>query len=111
MTWMDEYFAAWNRGDGESVTSYMVDDIVYTDVALGKRFENKADVATFVVAANRSGVTFVPQRAIDGVDHYYVEWVMEPHGIPGVSVGALREGKIVTNNDYWNDPRPARTGS
>ena len=65
MTWMDDYFAAWNRGDGESVTSYMVDDIVLdTDVTLGKRLENKADVVAFVVAGEREWCDVRPAASL-----------------------------------------------
>lgn len=108
---MDEYFAAWNRGDGASVASFLCADIIYTDTTLNKRLESRDAVAAFVVAVNHDGVTFVPQRAFDGADHYYVEWIMQPHGIPGVSVGTLRDGKIVTNNDYWNYPKSAQPSS
>ena len=34
--------------------------------------------------------------------HYAIEWIMQPMGVPGVSVGELRDGKICNNRDYWN---------
>lgn len=110
MTWIEECFAAWNRGDGESVASFMSDDIVYTDTTLHERFESPAAVAAFVLESNRKGLTFQTQRIFEGVDHYCVEWIMQPHGIPGVSVGTRRDGKIITNKDYWSNP-PATQAS
>jgi hypothetical protein len=35
-------------------------------------------------------------------DSYAVEWVMQPMGVRGASVGTLREGRIASNRDYWN---------
>jgi len=31
-----------------------------------------------------------------------IERVMQPMGVPGVSFGSLRDGKILENRDYWN---------
>jgi hypothetical protein len=35
-------------------------------------------------------------------DAYRVEWVMQPMGVRGASVGTLRDGLIASNRDYWN---------
>jgi hypothetical protein len=35
-------------------------------------------------------------------DSYAAEWVMQPQGVRGASIGKLRDGKISENRDYWN---------
>ena len=35
-------------------------------------------------------------------DAYWVEWIMQPMGLRGASVGRLRDGKIAYNRDYWD---------
>jgi hypothetical protein len=35
-------------------------------------------------------------------EHFAVEWVMQPAGLHGASVGTVRNGKVATNRDFWD---------
>lgn len=108
MGWLDDYFAAWNRGDADAVVSFMSDDIDYCDVAQGERWLGKDAVRAEVRHADELGLTFELQRSFEGPEHFCAEWVMQPHGIRAVSVGVLEGGLITSVNDYWNRPRATR---
>jgi hypothetical protein len=41
-------------------------------------------------------------RGVDDGTSYTIEWVMQPMGVRGASIGLLRDGKIAENRDYWN---------
>ena len=40
-TWIADYIDAWNSHDGNKVTSFMADDVVYEDLALGQVHEGR----------------------------------------------------------------------
>ena len=122
-SWVQEYLAAWSSHDAARVTSFVTDDVVYTDAALGERFEGAAAVRRFIDDMTRSfstDVTFTPgQLIVATADLYAAEWTMagtndraaEDRGLPitgkrfeiaGVSIGRLRDGKISENHDYWD---------
>lgn len=114
MSWLLDYFDAWNRNDGAAVASYMTEDIVYEDMALRHRVEGNDQIPTFVQQSEE----FVPGATFDVTSHvvtddgYTAEWIMQPMGVHGASVGTLRDGKIATNRDYWSRnhlklPKPA----
>src|SRR3954453_7255616 len=46
--WAQAYLDSWNAHDAAAVTSFMADDVVYQDFALGKRFEGVAAVRAFI---------------------------------------------------------------
>ena len=101
---MHDYLAAWSRGDGDAVTAFMTDDVVYVDTTLQQRWDGKAQVAEEVARAHSLGLTFVAERCFDAPDHFCIEWTMQPSGISAVSVGRLHRGKIASSHDYWNKP-------
>jgi ketosteroid isomerase-like protein len=103
-TWLNEYFDDWNRYDGEAVAGWMTDDIEYEDMAFRHRSVGKQAIVDFVKKSEEvtPGASFEVTTSFAADDHYYCEWIMQPLGVPGVSVGTLRDGKIATNRDYWS---------
>jgi uncharacterized protein (TIGR02246 family) len=104
MSWLLEYFEAWNRSDATAVASYMAEDVVFIDMAMEHKVEGNANIAEFVrqSAEYAPGATFEVGTHFIADDHYFAEWIWQPRNIPGVSVGTLRDGKIAVNHDYWN---------
>jgi ketosteroid isomerase-like protein len=47
-TWIADYLDAWNSHDGNKVASFMTDDAVYEDLAVGQVHEGKAAITAFV---------------------------------------------------------------
>jgi len=103
-TWFEEYLASWESGEVANVTAWVTDDVAFEDVGAGHKLNGKTAMAAFVLASFKA----VPDARFDFVggaelgDSYFMEWVMQPVGIRGVSVGTRRGGKIATNRDYWN---------
>ena len=121
MSWVDDYLDAWNRHDSDRVTSYLSDDCVYVDQALGESHTGHADIKKFIDDFEQTmstnyrfdkGATVIVTEA-----GYAVEWTCsgtndrgndqfpntgKDFSIQGVSVGELRNGKIVKNTDYWS---------
>jgi ketosteroid isomerase-like protein len=102
--WFKEYLDSWGTKDVDRVTDWVTDDVEFEDVGAGHKVTGKDKVAKFVAASFAA----VPDATFDFVggeelgDAYYMEWVMQPMGIRGVSVGRRRDGKIAVNRDYWN---------
>jgi hypothetical protein len=103
-SWFEKYLSAWESGVVERVTEWVTDDIVFEDVGTGHKVNGKSAMAAFVATSFKA----VPGARFDFVggaelgDSYYMEWVMQPMGVRGASVGTRREGKIAANRDYWN---------
>ena len=121
MAWYDEYGAAWNAHDPEAVVAFMTDDAVYEDMALGKRSEGHEQIKAFVDQVTGGLSSHVEFEYPDPIsvtdDAYALEWILrgvhdrasdilpasgKPFEIHGVSVGRIRDGKIVWNRDYWS---------
>ncbi len=120
--WVQQYIDAWNSRDGANVVQFVTDDVVFIDNALGERFEGPDAVRQFVDDTSVSLSTdfgFTTGQVLINEDSYAFEWTMtgtndrpdEKRGVPstgkrfevpGVSIGRLRDGKIVENHDYWN---------
>lgn len=120
--WAQAYLDAWNAHDAAAVTSFMADDVVYQDFALGERVEGVAAVRAFVEGMETSfssDYRFEPGSFVGDGEGYAREWTMvgtndragsdpglpvtgRTFRVPGVSVGRLRNGRIVENRDYWN---------
>jgi SnoaL-like domain len=104
MTWFKDYLDAWTTYDADAVASFFTDDVDFEDVGAGHRLTGKDRMRKFV---NKS-FELVPGSSFDFVgghelgDQYHFEWVMQPHGIRGVSIGRRRDGKIEMQRDYWN---------
>ena len=116
----DGYLDAWNQHDPAAVATYMAEDGVYEDVALGRVLRGPSEVASFVEEATRSSSDFrfeVVSLFTTGND-YATEWILvgtndrDLPGLPatgrtfrvrGASVGRIdSEGKILGNRDYYN---------
>lgn len=102
--WIEEYFAAWGKGDADAVASYMADDVEYEDCTLGHVFKGTDAVKAFVAesASKVPGMAFDIVTCASDDDAYYAEWVMQPMGLRGTSVGTRRDGKIAVNRDFWD---------
>lgn len=104
MTWIEEYYAAWNAEDPDAVAAWMTEDVVFEDVAAGHVARGRHQVRRFVEICNERvpGVRYEIVGSHSCADSYAVEWVMQPMGLRGSSVGSLRDGRIAANRDYWN---------
>lgn len=102
--WFEDYLDSWASGDVSKVTDWVTDDVEFEDVGAGHRLTGKERMTKFVAASFKA----VPDAFFELVggeelgDAYYYEWVMQPMGVRGVSVGRRRDGKIAANRDYWN---------
>lgn len=116
MSWVEEYYAAWNAEDPDGVAAFMADDVVFEDVTAGHVSRGAHQVRKFVEICNEKvpGVHYDLLRSHATAAAYAAEWVMQPMGLRGVSYGTLREGRIASNRDYWNGaalPAISGTGS
>jgi ketosteroid isomerase-like protein len=99
-----DYFAAWESLDVDRLMGWFTDDIAYEDTTIGHGASGADQMRKFVSASFRN----VPDARFVYVSHlatdtaFAVEWVMEPMGVRGLSIGALRDGKISAQRDYWN---------
>lgn len=48
------------------------------------------------------GARYEVLTALVSGDQFAVEWVMQPAGLHGASVGTVRNGKVLTNRDFWD---------
>jgi steroid delta-isomerase-like uncharacterized protein len=103
-TWIADYLDAWNSHDGNKVASFMTDDAVYEDLAVGQVHEGKAAITAFVQRTDvfSPDCEFVSVSEQNNGDSYAFEWEMigtntgegagfpatnKPFRIRGVSVG------------------------
>jgi ketosteroid isomerase-like protein len=99
-----DYLAAWDTLDVDTVMAFFTDDIEYRDTTIGHGASGTEAMRQFVAASFKN----VPDARFEYVRHhstgddYAIEWIMQPMGVVGVSVGSLRDGKIAANRDYWN---------
>jgi ketosteroid isomerase-like protein len=102
--WFKEYLDTWGSGDVSKVTEWVTDDVDFEDVGAGHKLTGKDAMAKFVAVSFKKvpGATFDFVGGEELGDSYYYEWVMQPMGVRGVSVGKRRDGKIAENRDYWN---------
>jgi steroid delta-isomerase-like uncharacterized protein len=121
--WVQEFLDAWNARDVEAVVGFLHEDVVYTDVPLGARVEGRAAVrefATRIMSAYSSDFRRELGEIVvaDGTT-YAFEWTEtgtndlgapgsrfprtgRPFSFPVVSIGRLRDGRIVEHRDYWD---------
>lgn len=106
-TFFRDYFTAWDDLDLEGVLAFFTDDIVYEDTTIEHGATGIAQMRKFVQASfdNVSDAKFDHVGDVVNGDSFAVEWVMQPMGIRGVSIGKLRDGKICEQRDYWNGAR------
>jgi ketosteroid isomerase-like protein len=99
-----DYLAAWQTLDVETVMAFFTDDIEYRDMTIGHGASGAVEMRRFVRHSfkNVPDAYFDYTRNVTDGETYAMEWVMQPMGVPGVSYGRLRDGKICHNRDYWN---------
>ena len=122
MAWFDAYLDALNAHDIPAVLEFMSDDVVYTDMAVGERMEGRAATGEFLgrmATSVSSDYHFDNERVLVDGEEFALVWTMsgtkdrgdEQAGVPatgrrfqvpGVSIGRLRDGKVVEQRDYWN---------
>ncbi len=75
-TWIADYLDAWNSHDGSKVASFMADDVVYEDLAVGQVHEGKAAVAALVQRMDvwSKDHKFVSVSEQSSGDSYAFEW-------------------------------------
>jgi ketosteroid isomerase-like protein len=100
----EDYMAAWATEDVDTVMAFFDDDIVYEDTTLAHVANGTKEMRRLVKAS----FTSLPNTHFDVVGHvsdgtsYAIEWILQPVNVRGISIGTLRNGKIVANRDYWN---------
>jgi steroid delta-isomerase-like uncharacterized protein len=121
--WVQSWFDAWNKRDGDGILVHLAADVVYQDMALGERFETADAVRQFAEGMESTFSTdyqfIVGQQVVSSGDSFSFEWTLtgtndcanpeldlpatgRTFKIPGVSIGRLRNEKIVENRDYWD---------
>lgn len=103
-TWFEEYLDAWKAEDVDKVMAWYTDDIVFEDTTAGHKATGAAQMTKFVRGSFKAapGASFEFVKGVDIGDDYYCEWIMQPMGVRGVSVGTRRDAKICANRDYWD---------
>lgn len=102
---LEAYYTAWDNGDIDAIMKTLSDDVVIEDVPTGHIAHGSTEARAFVTGALRMapGAKYeVVSTQINADDTYAVEWIMQPAGLRGASVGSFREGLISANRDYWN---------
>jgi len=103
-TWFEDYLKSWETNDPDQVAAFVCDDVEFEDVGAGHRLTGRQHMVKFAAKSFElvRGATFDYVGGEQLGDHYHFEWVMQPMGVRGVSVGKLRDGKIAWQRDYWN---------
>jgi len=103
-SWVRSYYAAWDTGDADAITAWFDDDVVLEDIPTGHVARGAAEARDFVLSALKMvpGASYEVVAALTDGDQFAVEWVMRPPGLHGASVGTVRNGKVVTNRDFWD---------
>lgn len=103
-SWFEAYLTSWESNDAEAVAAFACDDVEFEDVGAGHRFVGRDRLAKFAAKSFQlvPGATFDFVGGAQLGDDYHFEWVMQPMGVRGASVGCLRDGKIAWQRDYWN---------
>ena len=102
--WLRRYYADWDSGDLEAITSWFDEDVVLEDVPTGHVARGTDEARTFVSGALKMapGASYeVISVLVDG-EQFAVEWIMQPAGLHGASIGTVRNGKVATNRDFWD---------
>jgi len=103
-TWLRRYYADWDSGDLEAITSWFADDVVLEDIPTGHVARGAAEARTFVSGAltMAPGAFYEVISVLADGELFAAEWVMQPAGLHGASVGTVRHGKVVANRDFWD---------
>lgn len=104
--WFADYLDAWARHDLEAIMGSVTDDITHEDVALGHEASGRDAFVRFVRASfeNEPTARFELVSFVENGEHFAAEWVMQPMGIRGASIGQRRGDEVAAQRDYWNLP-------
>lgn len=107
-TWAQRYLAAWGTGDPDEIMAWMADDATFVDVPSNHTVDGAPAVREFVESAllKAPGITFQVESSVVTDDAFTIEWLMQPVGLRGASVGKHRDGLITLNRDYWSAGLP-----
>jgi ketosteroid isomerase-like protein len=102
--WLRRYYADWDSGDLEAITSWFDKDVVLEDVPTGHVAHGDAEARTFVSGALKMapGASYEVLSVLADGEQFAAEWVMQPAGLHGASIGTVRNGKVVANRDFWD---------
>lgn len=102
--WFRSYLDAWATGDPLQVAAWVTEDVEFEDVGAGHTLVGRERMARFAAKSFElvPGSTFEFVGGAEQGDDYHYEWVMQPMGLRGVSVGRRRDGLIAWNRDYWS---------
>lgn len=103
-SWVKRYYADWDSGDAEAISAWFDDDVVLEDVPTGHIATGASEARAFVDGALKlaPGANYEVLAALVSGEQFAVEWVMQPAGLHGASVGTVRNGKVLTNRDFWD---------
>ena len=109
---IEEYVASWATHDAEKIASFLADDCVFEDVALGTVAHGKEE---FKVSARGIFATITDFKEeltsiFIGEDWACIESVLsgtqtatgKSYAVRMASVVELKDGKIKRNSDYWD---------
>jgi ketosteroid isomerase-like protein len=102
--WLRQYYADWDSGDLEAITSWFDDDVVLEDVPTGHVAHGADEARIFVSGALKMapGASYEVLSMLADGKQFAAEWVMRPAGLHGASIGTVRNGKVATNRDFWD---------
>jgi ketosteroid isomerase-like protein len=108
--WLRRYYADWDSGDLEAITSWFDADVILEDIPTGHVARGADEARTFVSGALKMapGASYEVISVLTDGEQFAAEWVMRPAGLHGASVGTVRDGKVVTNRDFWDASPPKR---
>lgn len=103
-TWLRQYYADWDSADLEAITSWLDKDVVLEDVPTGHVARGADEARAFVSGALKMapGASYEVLSVLADGEQFAVEWVMQPAGLRGASIGTVRNGKVATNRDFWD---------
>jgi len=116
------YLAAWNAHDSAKAAGYFADNVVYYDASMGKPVEGRDAAKTGVIdnflTAVPDAVWTMKGNAVVQGDRVAFEWEFsgtntgawgdgtaatgKKFSITGASVFQVKDGKIVTQSDYYD---------
>jgi len=107
---LDQYIAAWNSGNIETLMPFFSQEVLYQDLALEKSMNYK-ELEDFVKSSFSKNKELRFEKISSCVTEKCIawEWRMirvrhsgETLDVPGMSMTEFENGKIIRNRDYWS---------
>ena len=119
---VDAYLAAWNAHNSAKAASYFADDVVYYDASVGSPVKGREEAKTGVIdnflKAVPDAVWKMKGEPVVQDDRISFEWEFsgtntgpwsdgtaatgKPFSFTGASLFSVKDGKIVTQSDYYD---------